>query len=155
MSSPVTVRSATRDDVIRIADLDLQLYPDPWAPAYFMDIVDGKLPTLALDVAEYGSEFAGYLVTSVVFEMAEIQRITTVPEHQSKGVATALVGEFFELAADNGVERILLEVRASNAIAIRLYVSAGFEQIDRRPAYYSDGEDALVFALDVNPPEEL
>jgi ribosomal-protein-alanine N-acetyltransferase len=38
-------------------------------------------------------------------------------------------------------------VRADNAPAIGLYERQGFEKIGRRPRYYADGVDALLFAL--------
>ena len=41
--------------------------------------------------------------------------------------------------------RILLEVRRSNAPAIRTYEAAGFKQHAVRSKYYKDGEDALIY----------
>jgi ribosomal-protein-alanine N-acetyltransferase len=42
---------------------------------------------------------------------------------------------------------VFLEVRASNAVARRLYRSRGFQPVGRRPAYYRQPtEDALVLA---------
>jgi [ribosomal protein S18]-alanine N-acetyltransferase len=50
------------------------------------------------------------------------------------------------------VKRICLEVRLTNAIAQRLYRSAGFTPIGRRTNYYqAEGgyEDAIVLALEL------
>jgi len=44
---------------------------------------------------------------------------------------------------------VLLEVRASNAAAQALYTAAGFVADGRRPGYYPDGEDALLWRLDL------
>ncbi len=147
----VSTRPATRDDVAAVADLEQTAFPDAWSPAYLIEVVDGLLPTLALEVAEVDGEFAGYTITSVVFEVGEIQRIATVPRLRRRGVAIQLVNAFLELALVHGVERILLEVREDNAPAVRLYRSNGFVEIDRRPGYYSDGTDAVVYRLDVVP----
>jgi ribosomal-protein-alanine N-acetyltransferase len=38
----------------------------------------------------------------------------------------------------------VLEVRASNTAAQRLYAGAGFERRGKRRGYYADGEDAIV-----------
>jgi ribosomal-protein-alanine N-acetyltransferase len=46
----------------------------------------------------------------------------------------------------------LLEVRRSNAPAIALYRALGFVETGVRKGYYSDdGEDALVFRLELTP----
>jgi ribosomal-protein-alanine N-acetyltransferase len=53
-------------------------------------------------------------------------------------------------AEDAGADRVFLEVRPSNAIALRLYRTVGFEQIGIRPAYYqAEGgrEDAIVLSI--------
>ena len=38
----------------------------------------------------------------------------------------------------------MLEVKASNQGALSLYSKLGFDEVGRRPRYYSDGEDALL-----------
>ena len=48
-----------------------------------------------------------------------------------------------------GADKIFLEVRPSNQVALRLYASVGFEQIGIRPAYYqaeNGREDAVILA---------
>jgi len=42
---------------------------------------------------------------------------------------------------------VSLEVRKSNASAIRFYESLTFERIGLMPFYYEDGEDAVAFSL--------
>jgi ribosomal-protein-alanine N-acetyltransferase len=54
-------------------------------------------------------------------------------------------------AARLGVDRIFLEVRASNEAALRFYGGLGFQQIGRRRGYYptpppDPREDALLLA---------
>ena len=45
-----------------------------------------------------------------------------------------------------GVERCFLEVRTGNFGALAFYRALGFERAGRRPAYYRDGSDALVYS---------
>jgi len=49
------------------------------------------------------------------------------------------------------VTSIFLEVRADNAVAIRLYERAGFQDIALRKNYYRDGQDAHVLKLELVP----
>jgi len=47
-------------------------------------------------------------------------------------------------AKERGATEMFLEVRVSNAAAMRLYLGCGFAGVYARTRYYSDGEDCLV-----------
>ena len=49
-----------------------------------------------------------------------------------------------ERARELGAERILLEVRADNPRAQRLYERNGYRAIHVRCGYYDDGTDAII-----------
>lgn len=53
----------------------------------------------------------------------------------------------------DGAESVLLEVRASNEAALRLYDSLGFQRVGLRRRYYADGEDALLMTLLLRQPQ--
>ncbi len=53
------------------------------------------------------------------------------------------------VARRHGADSMFLEVRPSNAVALRLYQGMGFDEIGRRRGYYPDEEgreDALILA---------
>ena len=65
--------------------------------------------------------------------------------HQMKGLGTKLLNHFLNnIHLDSSV---FLEVKRGNFPAINLYLEAGFEEIDVRKKYYSDGADAVVMHL--------
>lgn len=64
-----------------------------------------------------------------------------------QGCAQALLQMAFVELKRSGAERVILEVGASNAGAIQLYMHLGFVQIAKRAKYYKTGEDALVMEL--------
>ena len=75
------------------------------------------------------------------------------PKFRHAGIGLRLVKRLIdEVRSRTQMEALLLEVRASNLSAQRLYVSLGMTQIDRRKAYYSDGEDALIYKLTLRNP---
>ncbi|GAB4489162.1 MAG: ribosomal protein S18-alanine N-acetyltransferase [Anaerolineales bacterium] len=80
----------------------------------------------------------------------EIANLAVHPKFWRQGVARALMQTALGKAAQLGLMRILLEVRASNQAAQRLYRSFGFVEDSRRPRYYSNGEDALLMSLLIN-----
>jgi ribosomal-protein-alanine N-acetyltransferase len=71
------------------------------------------------------------------------------PSSQRLGYGRSLLNALLAKAEDASCDKIFLEVRPSNAIALRLYQSAGFVQIGIRPAYYQaerGREDAVILA---------
>jgi ribosomal-protein-alanine N-acetyltransferase len=54
------------------------------------------------------------------------------------------------MAEGRGAERATLEVADSNGAALALYGRLGFQRAGRRPAYYRNGEDALILWLHLN-----
>ena len=76
---------------------------------------------------------------------AELLRIAVAPEARGRGLGRALLEACQRELAEEGLAQLFLEVRPTNLAAIRLYERCGWEPCGRRPRYYSDGEDALLF----------
>ena len=72
-------------------------------------------------------------------------------EHRRQGIAAALVAALCAaLRTEKNAEVLMLEVRASNEAAIRLYTALGFVEIGRRPNYYfHPKEDAHILRKDL------
>ena len=78
----------------------------------------------------------------------DIIALGTAANARRLGLARALVAELLQFAVNNAMDRILLEVRNSNAAAIHLYQSRGFQPGRIREAYYSDPtEDGIEMSL--------
>jgi ribosomal-protein-alanine N-acetyltransferase len=92
--------------------------------------------------------------------IADVQTIAVVPEFEGLGIGSALLTQLIDEARRRGALDVLLEVRADNPRAQRLYLRFGFEQIHIRRRYYRDGVDALIMRLqltnaaDARPTEE-
>jgi [ribosomal protein S18]-alanine N-acetyltransferase len=71
-----------------------------------------------------------------------------VPAQRGRGLGDLLVGELLRLAAEDGAGSVMLEVRADNAAARRIYERHGFEEVSVRRRYYrcpgADDVDAVV-----------
>lgn len=90
-----------------------------------------------------GGRIAGYLLFWHVVDEAHVINVAVAPEERRHGIGRALVAFLLEHARANGIVKLLLEVRASNAAAIGLYEKAGFTRFNVRERYYGDGEDAV------------
>ena len=76
---------------------------------------------------------------------AELLRIAVDPAHRGGGLGRVLLEACQRELETTGLVLLHLEVRVSNAAAIRLYRACGWERSGLRSGYYPDGEDAALF----------
>ncbi len=87
----------------------------------------------------------GFLGLWFTVGQLHIVTIAVDPREQGGGIGQRLLLEAYRIAADAELGTIALEVRPSNARALRLYETFGFTHAGRLRAYYSDnGEDTIV-----------
>ena len=138
------IRVATVDDVPSVTALEASVFgADAWSAASVTEELTG--PRRRAWVA--GDPVAGYAVSARAGDVADLQRVAVAPEARGRGVASSLVSTLLDTARRDGASRVLLEVADDNEAALALYARHGFAEIDRRPAYYRDGRDALVLEL--------
>lgn len=90
----------------------------------------------------------GYIIFWIVEETMEIHNIAVKGEFKRRGLGSRLMDFLLETASEEKVAEIFLEVRKSNAEAIKFYKKYNFKQVDCRKKYFNNPrEDALVFAL--------
>ena len=96
-------------------------------------------------VAEEDGEVVGFL-TTIAVSLIEVKILSLAVDsrRQNKGFASMLLRSLFQVLRTKGVLRLLLEVRLSNVVAQRLYLSLGFILVKVICAYYQDGEDAYL-----------
>jgi ribosomal-protein-alanine N-acetyltransferase len=76
---------------------------------------------------------------------AHISTIAVHPDWRGLGLGEWLLLSLIETAQTLNAQKATLEVRPSNQTALALYQKYHFEQVGRRPHYYSDNdEDALI-----------
>ncbi len=89
---------------------------------------------------------AGFLLGRVAADEAELLTLAVLPARRRRGTARALLRAWQPLAKHQGAQTLFLEVDATNAAALALYTTEGFHQTGRRPSYYPNGADALLYA---------
>ena len=133
-------------DVEHVQALDAELFgPTAWTPAMFWSELAAG-PSRWYAVAETAEGvLAGYAGLLVNGNEADVQTIGVDPSLQGQGLGTRLVRALTAEAVRRGATSLLLEVRADNEPAIRLYTREGFERISLRRRYYQPGDiDALI-----------
>jgi [ribosomal protein S18]-alanine N-acetyltransferase len=98
--------------------------------------------------------FAGFIMSRLVADEAEILSVAVARAAQGRGLARELLTLHLRRLAGLGIRAVFLEVDEHNAPAIRLYQRAGFREVARRPNYYAGSggtaADALVLRRDLN-----
>lgn len=101
---------------------------------------------------------ATVVLRSVRTRVARLYSLAVSPLAQRQGLGVCLLATAIAAAHAAGCSRLRLEVRSDNRAAQALYRRSGFVPIERKPAYYCDGADALCFELPLDSgflPREL
>lgn len=99
-----------------------------------------------------GDSVLGYVLFWHVTDEIHLLNVAVDPAARRCGIGRRLVLAVIEFAEARSADKILLEVRASNEAAIRLYEGLGFERFHVRARYYSDGEDGIEMMLRLEEP---
>lgn len=96
-------------------------------------------------VAVEDDEVVGYAGFGMLGDEGSVLTIGVASAYQGRGVGSLLLGELLAEAERRGGPPVLLEVRADNERAQRLYERHGFRRIGVRRHYYQpSGQDAVV-----------
>ena len=140
----VSVRTMTIKDIPAVAELEKLCFSDAWSEAMLTDMLNSEFDSLWVLEIEPG-EVAGYINYRFLAGEGELMRIAVQPDKRGCGYSRHLMEMMEKDACEQGIEALTLEVRASNAPAIRLYRSFGFEKEAVRKNYYRDPmEDAII-----------
>ena len=141
------IRKWKEKDIEAIVEIENQSFTDPWQESLFKPLL--KPPYTSI-VFEEDNAVLGYAVLFDGVYDWELINIAVSPTHKKRGVGRALMKDCIERAKKANADRLLLEVRPSNAAAIGLYRAFGFKDDGIRKGYYADGEDALLMSLNLS-----
>ena len=145
----VELRRLELRDLNAIEEIERSAYPTPWSRSMFASEL-AKPSSLCLGAfePETGS-LIGYLIISRYVDAWHVMNVAVAPGHRRQGIASLLLNRLFELTAGRSRRGYTLEVRVSNAGAIKLYEELGFRARGVRRGYYTDNrEDALIMWKD-------
>lgn len=129
-----------------LARLEQMCFSQPWSRTALLEEI--KNPSAVFRVAEEDGCTLGYAGMHVVCGEGYIDNIAVFPEARRKGVARQLINSLIEWLREQEGAFLTLEVRPSNAAAVSLYRSLGFQEVGRRPHFYTGPtEDALLMTF--------
>lgn len=143
----VSLRPLEPADLPAVLAIEARGHDFPWTAGNFQDALRSGYHMVVLEQA---GRVVGYGIVQVILDEGHLLNITVDPDCQGRGWGRLLLQHLLDYAHGN-TDTLFLEVRPSNARAIRLYQLAGFNEIGLRRNYYParDGgrEDALLMAM--------
>ena len=141
-TAPLEIRRLTYADLPQVIAIERRAFPTPWSLAMF--VLELSKPGGICLAARRDGTLVGYLICSRYDTVWHVMNVAVDPDRRRTGIATALLLELLQRVGDKNA-RYTLEVRTSNAGAIRLYERFGFRTAGTRRRYYQDnGEDARI-----------
>jgi len=148
-----TIRAATLANLDALVNLEESCFSAPWSRKSFEAELEGNQFSRVLIAHHLEHEdkvqVIGYVCVWMVFEELRFLNLAIHQEFRRRGLATQLVDEALRLGMEEGCCRGMLEVRASNDVAKKLYESFKFQAHAIRKSYYTNPtEDAILMALE-------
>ena len=146
MSEQMHVRIVpmTGDHLDEVAELERICFSAPWSRNMLAEELENALSAFLVALDGDGN-VAGYAGVQVILDEGYITNVAVRPDCRRQGVAGKLLQVFLDFARGNHLAFLTLEVRVSNAPAIALYESRGFQITGRRKNYYEHPrEDAII-----------
>jgi ribosomal-protein-alanine N-acetyltransferase len=130
--------------------------PENYASYFFTELYE-RFPETFI-VAEENGAIEGYVMCRIetglpdfgllgIAKRGHVISVAVLPEHQRKGIGTALMEEAMHGMQFYKAKECYLEVRVTNTPAVNLYKKFRFETTRIAHGYYSDGEDAYIMSL--------
>jgi len=138
------VRPMRMDDLETILEIEIVSFSTPWSlQAFKAELKDNEYARYVC--LELEGKVIGYMGLWFILDEGHITNIAIAPNYRGQHWGEFLIRSVMKKMRNEGMERMTLEVRASNNPAKSLYSRLGFTTAGVRKGYYADtGEDALI-----------
>lgn len=144
----IDFRSAQKSDITEIFYVETRCFSSPWSMESITEDIQSNDCAVYV-VAAQGGRIIGFCAMHIVLDEGHIMNVAVLPEYRGRRIAERLLKTMFESAPY--VRHYTLEVRVSNAPAIKLYERLGFKGFGLRPGYYADtGESAMIMWMSLS-----
>ena len=133
------------DDIIFI---EKSAFNQPWTKNQFMNDIQSELDSENW-VYVINELVAGYIFGWIIQGEFHLNNIAVHPEFLRRSIGKKLIQHIIARVILRKVGVILLEVSAENIPARECYQSLGFNQMGIRKDYYSKGDDAILYNLEL------
>ena len=144
------IRRMTSEDVKQVATIEEQSFSVPWSCQSFLDSIAREDTIFLVATEEVSDKIMGYIGMYMSFEEGEITNVAVSLEYRDQGIGADLVDAMQTAGRECQLERMVLEVRVSNASALSLYKKKGFKELGIRKNFYEKPvEDAMIMICEL------
>ena len=129
-----TLKKMGTEHIEQIAVLEKECFSEPWSENALAEELSNENSHFLVAVSD---EVMGYIGVQEICGEAYITNVAVFGKYRKSGIGRALLNAACDGAKGRKCEFITLEVRESNAPAINLYESEGFEKAGIRKNFYS------------------
>jgi ribosomal-protein-alanine N-acetyltransferase len=149
------VRPMQIEDLEAILEIERVCFSIPWSLESFkLELKDNEYARYYC--LELAGKVIGYMGLWFIIDEGHITNIAITPNLQGQHWGEYLMRTVIRELAEQGMERITLEVRDSNSPAQALYERLGFSIAGVRKGYYADtGEDAMIMWAELGTEVEV
>tara|TARA_Y100000814_G_scaffold162005_1_gene118313 strand:+ start:625 stop:1071 length:447 start_codon:yes stop_codon:yes gene_type:complete len=136
----MNIRIAELEDLNEIYNIEKKVFNDYWSLDLIKsEIIEKKYSRVT--VLELKKKIIGYIFQRKIYDENHIINLAIDIPYQHKGYGKFLLMKILE--KDSNDTNVFLEVKEANLPAVKLYIDLGFEEVDRKERYYSDGSNAI------------
>jgi len=135
-------------DIPALTEIEPALFPDDaWSAQTWWAELAGR-PRRSYVIGTQGDRVVGYAGIDRGGEVADVMTVAVASAAQGRGLGAVLMHWLVAQAKRAGAQYLMLEVRADNVAAQRLYTATGFGTLSVRRRYYQPGDvDAIIMRL--------
>jgi ribosomal-protein-alanine N-acetyltransferase len=136
----MNIRIAELEDINEIYNIEKKVFNDYWS----LDLIKSEIlekKYSRVTVLELKKKIIGYIFQRKIYDENHIINLAIDIPYQHRGYGKFLLMKILE--KDDNDTNVFLEVKEANLPAVKLYIDLGFEEVDRKERYYSDGSNAI------------
>ena len=142
------IRNAELADIEQIYSIENESFEYPWSKSQFLKDLENEHSKNW--VWTENNRIVAYLFGHLVVDEYHLHNIAVSEEFRKKGIALKLIEKMLNFTNENKVKAVFLEVSSSNLPACNLYQKKGFVAQGTREKYYPNGDNALLYKLELS-----
>jgi ribosomal-protein-alanine N-acetyltransferase len=121
----VRIREMTETDLPQVVKVDNTAFDPLWHNSH-KTLGRALSQSLFATVAEDDSGVIGYQITTGSNSRAHLARLAVHPSVQSRGIASAIIGDLFTSLVDGNYRKLSVNTQSDNQTSLNLYAKMGF-----------------------------
>jgi len=144
-SGTTEIRRMVSPDLPEVERIEKENFSRPWTAEDYQGFLDREDADFFVAVED--GHVVGYIGEYGIPDEGDITNVSVDRRYRNRHIGRRLVLDLIRAAELRGIRKIFLEVRESNAPAIRLYENAGFRRTGIRRNYYTSPTENAVLMM--------